>query len=241
MIFTIAYRELRNLFLSPLAWVILGVIQAVFGITFYPDVVSFMRQPHPAGLTAAVVSPLFGWVAILLLFVIPLLTMRLVSEERRNATLCLLLSAPLSMTEIVLGKFLGIVLYLLTMIFMLTLMPVSLLLGGTLDFGLLFMSALGLILLLASFAAIGLFMSTLTQSPTLAAISTFGALFVLWILQLASELMDNGMLAYLSIVSHYLSFLEGVFNTADVFYYILLIGLFLVLSVRRLEGDRLGG
>lgn len=241
MIFTIAYRELRNLFLSPLAWVILGVIQAVFGMTFYPDVVSFMRQPHPAGLTAAVVSPLFGWVAILLLFVMPLLTMRLISEERRNATLSLLLSAPLTMTELVLGKFFGIVFYLLTMIFMLTLMPMSLLLGGTLDFGLLFMSALGLILLLASFASIGLFMSTLTQSPTLAAISTFGALFVLWILQLAAEMMDNGVLAYLSIVSHYLSFLEGVFNTADVIYYILLIGLFLILSVRRLEGDRLGG
>ena len=103
------------------------------------------------------------------------------------------------------------------------------------------MSALGLILLLASFTAIGLFMSTLTQSPTLAAVSTFGALFVLWILQLATELMDVTVLAYLSIVSHYLSFLEGVFNTADVAYYILLIGLFLVLSVRRLEGDRLGG
>jgi len=241
MIFTIASRELRNLFLSPLAWVILGAIQAVFGMTFYPDVVSFMRQPHPAGLTAAVVSPLFGWVAILLLFVIPLLTMRLVSEERRNSTLSLLLSAPLTMTELVLGKFFGIVFYLLTMIFMLTLMPLSLLLGGTLDFGLLFMSALGLILLLASFTAIGLFMSTLTQSPTLAAISTFGALFVLWILQLAAELMDVSILAYLSIVSHYLSFLEGVFNTADVAYYILLIGLFLVLSVRRMEGDRLGG
>jgi ABC-2 type transport system permease protein len=145
------------------------------------------------------------------------------------------------MTELVLGKFFGIVFYLLTMIFMLTLMPMSLLLGGTLDFGLLFMSALGLILLLASFTAIGLFMSTLTQSPTLAAVSTFGALFVLWILQLAAELMDVSVLAYLSIVSHYLSFLEGVFNTADVAYYILLIGLFLVLSVRRLEGDRLGG
>ena len=136
-----------------------------------------MRQPHPAGLTAAVVSPLFGWVAILLLFVIPLLTMRLISEERRNKTLSLLLSAPLTMTEIVLGKFFGIVTYLLIMIAMLTLMPMSLLLGGTLDFGLMFMSAFGLILLLASFAAIGLFMSTLTQSPTLAAISTFGALF----------------------------------------------------------------
>lgn len=229
------------MFLSPLAWVILGVIQLIFGITFYPDVDSFMRQPHPAGLTAAVVSPLFGWVAILLLFVIPLLTMRLISEERRNKTLSLLLSAPLTMTEIVLGKFFGIVAYLLTMIAMLTLMPMSLLLGGTLDFGLLFMSALGLILLLASFAAIGLFMSTLTQSPTLAAVSTFGALFFLWILQLASEFVDNGALAYLSIVSHYLSFLEGVFNTADVAYYLLVIILFLVLSVRRLEGDRLGG
>lgn len=241
MIFTIANREFRTLFLSPLAWVILGVIQAVFGMTFYPDVVSFMRQPHPAGLTAAVVSPLFGWVAILLLFVMPLLTMRLVSEERRNATLSLLISAPLSMTEVILGKFFGIVFYLLTLILMLTLMPISLLLGGTLDFGLLFMSALGLILLLSSFAAIGLFMSTLTQSPTLAAVSTFGALFVLWILQLAAELMDNTVLAYLSIVSHYLSFLEGIFNTADVIYYILLIGLFLILSVRRLEGARLGG
>ncbi len=240
MIVTIALRELRSLFLSPLAWIILGVIQAILGFSFFSNVSQFLQQADPRGITAAVAVPVFGWAAVLLLFVSPLITMRLVSEERRNQTLALLYSAPASMTEIVLGKYLGVMTYLLLVVALLLLMPLSLLFGGTLDWGLLFTATLGLCLLLASFAAIGLFMSTLTQSPTLAAVATFGALFLLWIFDVSVNLWGENLFSYLSIIDHYLPFLQGMFSSDDTIYYLIFTAVFLIFSVRRLEADRLG-
>jgi ABC-2 type transport system permease protein len=237
---TIALRELRSLFLSPLAWIILGVIQAILGFSFFSSVTQFLQHPDSRGVTAAVAVPVFGWAAVLLLFVSPLITMRLVSEERRNQTLALLYSAPASMVEIVLGKYLGVMAYLLLVVAMLVLMPLSLLFGGTLDWGLLLTSALGLILLLASFAAIGLFMSTLTQSPTLAAVASFGALFLLWIFDASVNLWGENFLSYLSIIDHYLPFMQGLFNSEDTLYYLIFSAVFLIFSVRRLDADRLG-
>ena len=240
MIPTIALRELRTLFLAPLAWVILGVMMTIFAIFFLSDMLSFLQQPRPEGLTRFVVTPLFGLAAWLLAFIIPLLTMRLVSEERRNQTLTLLFSAPISMTEIVLGKFLGIVLYLLILIGLMVLLPLSLLLGGNIDFGILASSVIGLVLLLSAITAIGLFMSTLTQSPALAAIMAFGAVFLLLILEAIINWLASPIAAYLSIFRHYLPFINGVVDTADVFYYLSLITAFLIFSVRRLEAERVG-
>lgn len=168
--------------------------------------------------------------------------MRLVSDERRNQTLSLLFSAPVSMTEIILGKYLGVVVFLLIMLALITLMPFSLLIGGTLDFGMLASGLLGLVLLLASFAAVGLFMSTLTAQPTIAAVSSFGVLLLLWILDWAGKGRSSEaetLFGYLSILRHYESMLKGVFNSSDVIYYLLLIATFLILSIRRLDADRL--
>jgi len=240
VISTLARRELKSLFLSPLAWAILAVMQLIFGYNFFIDTQNFLRSPDPQGLTMAVVSPLFGWVAILLLFVMPLLTMRLIADERRNQTLSLLFSAPVSMTEIVLGKFVGIMVYLSAIVGLLVVMSLSLLVGATLDFGVLISAVIGLILLLGTFAAIGLFMSSLTQSPALAAIGTFGVLFTLWLIELATEWLGGGLAAQLSIISHYVPFLQGIINTTDIAYYLLFIAMFLVLSIRRLDADRLG-
>jgi len=240
MIPVLARRELKSLFLSPLAWAVLAVVQLIFGYNFFIDTQNFLRSPDPQGVTMAIVSPMFGWAAILLLFVMPLLTMRLIADERRNQTLSLLFSAPVSMTEIVLGKYMGIVSYLLIIVALLAVMSLSLLVGTTLDFGVLLSAITGLMLLLGTFAAIGLFMSSLTQSPALAAIGTFGVLFSLWLVELATEYLGGDLAAQLSIISHYIPFLQGVINTADVAYYLLLIAMFLVLSIRRLDADRLG-
>lgn len=240
MIWTIAYRELRNLFISPLAWTVLGVTQVIFGLVFLAQITSYDSASGDGGITAAVALPLFGWASILLLFVIPLLTMRLIAEERRNHTLTLLFSAPVSMTEIVLGKYLGIIIYLLILSGMILIMPFSLLIGGSLDFGLLVSAVSGLILLLASFTAIGLFMSTLTNSPTLAAMGSFGALFLLWMFALSADMFGDNVLSYLSIINHYVPFLEGVMNTRDIIYYLTVATIFLVFSIRRLNMDRLG-
>jgi len=240
MIWTIAWRELRNLFQSPLAWTVLAITQVIFGLVFLAQISSYNNEGSTTGVTATVALPIFGWASILLLFVIPLLTMRLIAEERRNQTLTLLVSAPVSMTEIVLGKYFGVVLYLLILSGMVLLMPLSLLFTSVLDGGLLFSAVIGLILLLASFSAIGLFMSTLTVSPTLAAIASFGALFLLWVFALSADLFGDNVLSYLSIINHYVPFLEGLFNTRDVVYYLVVIILFLAFSVRRLNADRLG-
>lgn len=249
MIFTIAARELRSLFLSPLAWSILAVVQLILAYVFLIQLELFLQwQPRLAaiqgapGLTDIVVSPLFRTAAVVLLLVTPLLTMRLVSEERRSRTLLLLLSAPVSMTHIVLGKYLGLMAFLGVVLGLVALMPLSLLVGGTLDFGLLASGALGLALVLASFAALGLFLSTLTEQPTVAAVSTFGLLLFLWILDWAggSGAQDTSeVLGYLSLLSHYDALLKGVFDTKDVAYYLLFSMTFLVMSIRRLDADRL--
>ena len=241
MIMTITWRELRTMFLSPLAWVILGIAEMIFAILFLSDVVAYLQQPSPEGVTRFVVSPLFGWAAILLVFVIPLLTMRLISEERRNNTLTLLFSAPITMTEIVLGKYLGIVSYLLLLVLVMLLLPLSLMFGSDLDYGTILAAVIGLVLLLGSITAIGLFMSTLTQSPALAAMMAFGAVFLLLIFEAMANWLDNPITAYFSIFRHYLSFVDGVIDTADVLYYVLVIVAFLILSIRRLDTDRIGG
>jgi ABC-2 type transport system permease protein len=248
MIGHIAARELRSLFLSPLAWSILAVVQFILAWLFLGrlDVyIAFQSRiammENPPGATEVIVAPLFSSATIILLLVIPLLTMRLVSEERRSRTLPLLFSAPVSMSEIVLGKYLGLLGFLAIMLGLITLMPLSLLSIGTLDFGLLASNLLGLMLMLGAFAAAGLFMSTLTAQPTVAAISTFGLLLLLWIIELTGK---NGaeagnVLAYLSLQRHYEALLRGLFNSSDILYYLLFIAAFLVLGIRRLDADRL--
>lgn len=245
---TIAVRELRSLFLSPLAWSILAVMQLLAGWNFAKIVELFLRpeiqsrlanDPNAPGITMMIVDSLFWLIGLVLLLVMPLLTMRLISEERRHKTLPLLLSAPVSMTGIVMGKFLGLMLFLLLVLAMLLLMPLSLLLGGNLDFGHLAAGLLGTILLLGALVAIGLYISTLTANPTIAAISTFGVLFLLWMINLAEYLEEQeGVLTYLSIMNHYQPLLAGIFSTEDVIYYLLIITLFLILSIHRLDSDR---
>jgi len=248
MFLTLARHELRRLFLSPLAWTILAVVQFILAFMFLSHLEYFSRiqsqlmgMEGEHGVTELVVAPLLGNAAIILLLVVPLISMRLVTEERRNRTLPLLFSAPLSMTEIVLGKYLGLVSFLGLQILLIALMPLSLLTGGGLDFGLFASALLGLTLLLAGFAAVGLFMSTLTQHQTIAAVATFGVLLVFWILDWSGEGAGGGVLAYLSLLNHYEPFLKGVFDTRDAVFHLVFITLFLALSVRRLDMDRMGG
>ena len=248
MIFTIAARELRSLFLSPLAWAILAIIQFLLTYFFLLYVEQFItiqprlaQAPNAPGVTELVVAPLFDTAGIVLLLVMPILTMRLISEERRNNTLALLFSAPVSMSEIILGKYLGILLFTLVIIFLMTLLPLSLLAGTSLDTGLIFSGLLGLILLVGSFAAVGIYMSSLTNQPTIAAISTFGILLLLWIIDAAGTTGNDSdrVVSYISILRHYQPMLKGIFNSSDIIYFILFITSFLILSIRRLDADRL--
>jgi ABC-2 type transport system permease protein len=248
MAFTIAGREFRTMFLSPLAWSILGVIQILLGYMFLAQLDYYlMLQPRIAGMedapgiTDLIVVPLFGNAGVILLLVTPLLTMRLISEERRNKTLSLLFTAPVSMAEIVLGKYLGVFAFMLIMVALIGIMPLSLLAGGNLDLGKFAACLIALILLLAGFASVGLFISALSSHPTVAAISTFGALLLLWIIDWtgSAEGHASGVLEYLSMLHHYEALLKGMVSTTDLIYFVLFIVTFLVLSVHSLDNDRL--
>jgi ABC-2 type transport system permease protein len=225
VIFTIALREIKTLFISPLAWAMLAVVQVILAFMFLAHIEAYLLlQPqlltidNAPGVTELVVGRLFGSAAIVLLLAVPLLTMRLISDERRNRTLSLLFSAPL--------------------LLLITLMPLSLLVAANLDIGIILSGLLGLMLLLAGFVAVGLFMSTLTQYPAVAAISTFGVLLLFWLLDWSGD--ENNWLSQLSLMNHYEPFLRGLFDSADAAFHVLFIATFLVLSVRRLDADRLG-
>ena len=179
MIWTIARREVGAMFLSPLAWVILAVLQTILGYMFLTNLDNFfLLQPqliqlaNTPGVTDIVITPLMQVAAIILLMVMPLITMRSIADEKRNRTLALLISAPLGMTAIVLGKFLGLVMFIVILVSMLMLMPLSLYLGTSPDLGKLLSIYFGMLLLLSSFAAIGLYLSSMTENQTIAAVST---------------------------------------------------------------------
>ena len=248
MIFTIARRELTTMFISPLAWVILAVLQGILGYMFLAQIENylilqpqFMQLENTPGVTDVVVTQIFSLAAIILLMIMPLVTMRTLAEEKKNKTINLLFSAPISITQLVLGKFLGLLLFILILTSLLMLMPLSLLLGTQLDLGKLLSIFIGMLLLLGSFAAIGLYLSSLTENQTIAAVSSFGALLMLWIIDWVGDSLEQGqsVVSYLSLLKHHQPLLEGVFKSTDVSYYLLIMLLFIGLTIRRLDADRL--
>lgn len=248
MILTIAKREFRSMFLSPLAWVMLAVLQIIMAWSFFSSIdVFFSIQSelttlkNAPGVTDLVASPLFEVSSIILLMVTPLLTMRLISEEKRSSTMNLLLSAPISITEIVLGKYLGLLFFIMIIVLLIVLMPVSLAMGTQLDYAKIISGAFGLFIMLAAFSSAGLFMSSLTENPMIAAISTFGVLLLLWMINVNSASTGGGTSAlnYLSLHTHFSTMLRGILNTRDIAYFLLFITGFIVLTIRQLETQRL--
>ena len=244
-IFHIANNEIRRLFKSPLAWVILAIIQFLLAI-FFLILLSQFLNPSPwlggRGITETIVAGLFQITGVVILMVTPFITMRLFSEERGTGTIKLLLSSPVSITELVLGKYLGTLYFLLITLALISLMPLSLYLGTQLDTGQLCSGLIGLFLLMAAFSSIGMFISTLTNQVTVAAITTFGVLFMLWILNLAANTgseITMAIVSYMSLLNHYNNLINGIFNSVDIFYYLLVITVFVILSIWRLDGDRL--
>lgn len=140
-----------------------------------------------------------------------------------------------------LGKFTGLLLFIVILTAMLMLMPLSLLLGTALDLGKLLAICIAMLLLLGSFAAIGLYLSSLTDNQTIAAVSTFGALLMLWIIDWVGDSLEGGqtVINYLSLLKHHQALVEGVVNTTDIAYYLLIMVLFVGLTIRQLDGDRL--
>ena len=256
MIFTIAGKDLKSLFTSPVAWVVLTLVQLIVGYGFlkrFDDFLSIQPQllqlPSPPGFTEMVAVPTFSTLAAIMLFAVPLLAMRLIAEERRNQTMTLLTSAPISVLEIVLGKFLALMGMLLLILALIALMPLSLAVATRLDYRLIGSIVLGLILMAAAFSAVSLYVSSLTAHPIVAALGAFGAL--LGMVMVGEHIADNlqtrglGVLAafaqVFSPVKNFEPLGRGVIDTYAIACLALLAALFLAFTVRQLEARRLRG
>jgi ABC-2 type transport system permease protein len=256
MISTIAGKELKALFASPLAWMVLTAIQLIAGYAFLKRLDDFLQiQPQlvqlasPPGVTELVVAPLYATVAVILLFAVPLLGMRSIAEERRNQTMVFLTSAPVSITQIVLGKFLGLMLFVLLIDVLVTAMPLSLARSTRLDYGLVACLAGGVLLIAAGFAAVSLYVSCLTTYPMAAA---FGAFATLLLMVFMGEAAGDGLRArgwqlpaalaqVFSPLKNFEPLGKGLIDTSAIVCAILFAVVFLVLTVRRLDAQRLRG
>ena len=244
-IIAIAGHELKRIFRSLLAWVILAVVEFLVAILFLILLNQFLN-PAPwlagRGVTEIVAAGLLQISGIIFLLVTPFITMRSFSEERRTGTIQLLYSSPVTLTELVLGKYFGIIGFLLITLVLIALMPVSLLMGTSIDLAQLGSGLLGLFLLVASFAAIGVFVSTLTSQTSIAAIVTFGILFMLWIINLAAGTGSESfrtIFMYLSPLNHFNNLVDGLFKSTDVIYYLIITVTFNTLSIWRLDAERI--
>ena len=234
MILTIARHELRRLLLSPLAWVILACAQIILSWQFL-EILAQFNELTPAqqqgGLTAQLSLRLFGLAAVVSLFIAPLLSMRLLSDEYHNGCFALLRSAPIADGTIIGGKYLGLMSYL----FIITLIPLalscSLQVGTQLDSGRLFAAWLGLLLLNAGFGAIGLMFSSLTRHPAVAAISGYGLLLFLSLAgNTGGAFNQSGIFEWITWSEHLLPFQLGQLRGQDLAYFLLLTSLPLILA-----------
>ena len=248
MIINIARKELKTVFASPMGWIILSLLMGGFGWMYSDGVDNYfqvmsgsIRPAERVGVTIFVGQTVYGATNFLMTVATPLLTMRLISEERRNQTLPFLFSAPISLTEIVLGKFLGLVIFLGILVVYIFVMLSTLNIWADIDFGYLLGNSFGLMLLVGSFSALGIYFSSLTNQPIIAAILSFIALFAMGVLSTYFASDPNHWFHYISLNNHYQSFTRGVIDSSDVIYFILFIATFLTLTVRRLDSDRLSG
>lgn len=247
MILTIAHKEFRSLFATPSTWIILGALQFIFAWFFLARLDAFLQIQtqlaqivNAPGATQSVASPLLGTVAFILMMLIPVFTMRLIAEERRNQTLVMLMAAPVASWEIIIGKFIGLLLFMSLIISACLIMLLTLALGTHLDIGLLLSNALGLFLLASSYIALGLYFSTLTSQPIVAATSTLATIFGLWLIDVAGS-STSLIIKSLSPTVHFQSFNAGLLLSQDFAYFLFLIAICLLLAIRRLHNSRIYG
>lgn len=228
----ICRKELQMYFYSPVAYVAFAFYFLLTGFFFANDFLySFSVD----------IRPMFSNMTLFYLFIIPLLTMRLVSDELRQGTDELLLTSPATITEIIFGKYLAAVaVHLLLVVFSL-LYPAIMGTYGSLDHPVLWLSYLGFFLLGASMMAIGLFCSTLSSHQMVAGIAAFAMLLLLWVVDwLGLSIFASGrdFFGQFSIVQRMNNLQKGIFDLPDVLFYVTLSMLFVLLSIQTLERKR---
>jgi ABC-2 type transport system permease protein len=244
-ILAIVERELRAYFNSPIAYVVLTIFLFLSGIFFRSILAQVMQMalisqmqaqqlgPRPLDMPGMVSRGFLSTMSVILLFIMPMLTMALFSEEKKRGTIELLLTAPLTDLQVVLGKFFAAGAFYMILLAS-TWIPMGVLyLYGTPASGPILTAYLGLLLYGLAILAIGLFISTLTENQIIAAVLSFGTIMVLWLVdvvaQNAESTWNKNLLSYLSILSHLDDFMKGVLATSHVIFYISLVlgGLFL--------------
>ena len=250
-IWPIFKKEMRLYFTSPVAWVVFTFFLLIGGYFFYSifafyTLASMQSAMNPAmgrdlNVTDSVMRPLFSNISVILLLLMPLVTMRLFAEERRAGTIELLLTYPVRDGAVLAGKYLSALALYAIMISLTILYPGIVVYFARLEWGPVLTGYLGLLLMGATFIAVGVCASSLTENQIVAAISTFGILLLLWVLGWSADYAGGTagrVLQHLSLLEHNDSFAKGVLDTKDILYYVNFIVLALFLTLRSLETRR---
>ena len=244
-------QELKYYFQSVTAYVTMGVFLLLSGYFFYSifryyNLLSFQasRNPYIAenlNLTDGILRPLFGNMSIILLLLLPLLTMRLFAEEKKQGTFELLLTYPVRDSEVVAGKFLATTTTFAAMLVCTLLYPLLLALFSDPEPGPIISGYLGLFLMGCTFISIGTFFSSLTSNQLVAGVNAFGVglffLIIGWSVPFVGPRFA-GLLGQLSLLQHFEGFSKGIVDTQDVSYYLFMTLFFLFLTLRSLESTR---
>jgi gliding motility-associated transport system permease protein len=247
-------KEIRLYFTSPIAYVIGAIFLLIAGYFFYSifsyfALASMQSAMNPQmgrelNVTDGVLRPLFSNVTVILLLLMPMVTMRLIAEERRSGTIELLLTYPVRDGAVLVGKYLAALTIYGLMLAGTLLYPLIVAWFARFDWGPLLTGYLGLVLLGATFLAVGLLASSLTENQIVASMVAFGILLIFWVLGWSADYVGGAggaLLRHLSITEHFDNFSQGVLETKDVIYYLDFTILALFLTLRSLESRRWRG
>ena len=251
-ILSIAGKELRGYFASPIAWVMMGLFALIFGWFFMAYLSWFVQNSMQSQFGGApqmnvnerLLRPLLSNASVIVLFLLPMITMRTYSEEKRSGTIELLLTSPLKDMEIILGKFIGAV-GLYAALLAVTLLYVAILfMYGNPEWRSLLAGYLGLLLLGSCFIAMGLFISSTTKNQMVAGAATFIVALLFWIVSWMADTSGPtaaSILRYLSITEHFDDFGKGVIDTKHLVFYLSFIAFGLFLTLRSVDSERWRG
>ena len=229
----VAWKEIQIFFLSPTAYIVGLIFLALTGFFFTID----LGDPFPE----ATLSPFFQWTVVILILLAPTLTMRLIAEESKLGTIELLLTSPVRDWEIILGKYLASVVFLLFLLAMTGFYVILLFVFASPDPGPVYAGYVGLALYGAAALAIGMLTSTLTNNQIVAAVVAMGILLVMFFTYQAADVVGGipgEIIVELGMKTHFDDFDRGVIDTKHIIYYLSVITFFLFLSVRALESRR---
>ena len=253
-VLTIAGRELRSIFASPIAYVVMTGFLLLGGWFFFNLLARFnllvtMYSSFQGGAEAMerlnvndfVLAPLFHNLSVVLVILVPMITMRGFAEEKRAGTYELLLTSPVGTGEIVIGKFVGVVAFIAVMIALTSIYGLILWIYGNPELGIMLSGYLGLLLLAVTFVTIGLFASSLTENQIIAAVTGLVMLLLLfviaWPADSAGEIL-GGVLRYVSVTEHFADMIKGVIDTKSLVYFATMIVGWLFLTQRSVESIR---